>query len=89
MQIAALGADKAALPTGKLLLLGMLAGVYIGFGCLLAMSIGGACPGLAQVPVLLVFTRIEQCHKICCSVQMFYKTANHDSRFYLMLPQQC
>lgn len=43
----AAGAAKAALPWGKILQLGVLAGAYIAFGAFLAVSVGGACPGLA------------------------------------------
>jgi formate transporter len=42
-----LGAVKAAMPAGKVLLLGFLAGAYIALGSLLAVSVGGAVPGLA------------------------------------------
>ena len=44
----AAGAAKAALPAGTTLVLGVLAGAFIGFGSLLALSVGGACPGLAS-----------------------------------------
>jgi hypothetical protein len=39
------GAAKAAMPWAKVLVLGVLAGVYIGFGGLLANMVGGNCPG--------------------------------------------
>ncbi|GBF90570.1 nitrite transporter [Raphidocelis subcapitata] len=41
------GAGKAALPWQKVLVLGIMAGVYIGFGALLSQVVGGNCPGLA------------------------------------------
>lgn len=44
----AAGAAKAALPVGTTLVLGVLAGAFIGFGSFLALSVGGACPGLAS-----------------------------------------
>ena len=44
----AAGAAKAALPAGTTLVLGVLAGAFIGFGSFLALSVGGACPGLAS-----------------------------------------
>ncbi|KAK9840646.1 hypothetical protein WJX81_006750 [Elliptochloris bilobata] len=44
----AAGAAKAALPVGTTLVLGVLAGVFIGFGSFLALSVGGDCPGLAS-----------------------------------------
>ena len=44
----AAGATKAALPAGTTLVLGVLAGAFIGFGSFLALSVGGACPGLAS-----------------------------------------
>lgn len=43
----ALGTAKASTPLWKVLLLGVLAGSYIALGALLALSVGGACPGLA------------------------------------------
>ena len=49
MQIVALGSDKAELPASKTFILSLLAGVYISFGGMLAISVGGACTGLAQV----------------------------------------
>ena len=48
MQAVAAGAAKAALPAGTTLVLGVLAGAFIGFGSFLALSVGGACPGLAS-----------------------------------------
>ena len=47
-QAVAAGAAKAALPVGTTLVLGVLAGAFIGFGSFLALSVGGACPGLAS-----------------------------------------
>ncbi|KAK9807880.1 hypothetical protein WJX72_012013 [[Myrmecia] bisecta] len=44
---AALGQAKTQLPPSKILALGILGGVFIGFGAFLAMTVGGACPGLA------------------------------------------
>lgn len=44
----AAGAAKAALPVGTTLVLAVLAGAFIGFGSFLALSVGGACPGLAS-----------------------------------------
>ena len=32
----------------QIFVLGILAGIYIGFGALLMLSVGGACPGLAS-----------------------------------------
>lgn len=46
-KIAATGGEKAQLPTGKLILLSLLAGMYIAFGGLLMLSVGTCCPGLA------------------------------------------
>ncbi|KAI8466270.1 MAG: Formate/nitrite transporter-domain-containing protein [Monoraphidium minutum] len=40
------GTAKANLPALKILVLGMLAGIYIGFGALLSQVVGGNCPGL-------------------------------------------
>ena len=37
---------QAKLPWWKTLYLGILAGAYIGFGCALALSVGGAVPGI-------------------------------------------
>jgi formate transporter len=42
-----LGAAKAAMPAGKVFLLGCLGGAYIGIAGLFALSVGGAMPGIA------------------------------------------
>ena len=44
----AAGAAKAAAPFGKIFKLGIVAGCHIAFGAYLAISVGGACPGLAS-----------------------------------------
>lgn len=41
------GAAKASLPMGKIAFRGFLAGVFIGYGALLALSVAGNSPGLA------------------------------------------
>ena len=46
-RMVAAGAAKAALPADKVVVLGILAGVYIGLGALLALSVGGNAPALA------------------------------------------
>ena len=43
-----LGAGKSNLDVWKTFLFGLLAGVYISMGALLALTVGGACPGVAQ-----------------------------------------
>ncbi len=43
------GVAKAALPTWKMALLGVVAGFYIAFGGLLMLNIGVNCPQLAAV----------------------------------------
>lgn len=43
--IVGMGAAKAVLPWQKVLFMGVVAGVYIGIGGLLALTVGGACPG--------------------------------------------
>lgn len=43
-----LGAGKSKLDVGKTFLFGLLAGVYIAMGALLALTVGGACPGILQ-----------------------------------------
>ena len=40
------GAAKANAPFSKIFNLGMVSGVHIGFGIWLAVSVGGACPGI-------------------------------------------
>lgn len=45
---AAAGAAKASAPWSKIFKLGIVSGAHIGFGSYLAITIGGACPGLAQ-----------------------------------------
>ena len=44
----AAGTAKALAPFGKIFKLGMVSGCHIGFGIWLAISVGGACPGLLQ-----------------------------------------
>lgn len=39
------GAAKAAMPWQKVLVMGALAGVFLGFGALLSLVVGGNCPG--------------------------------------------
>ena len=48
-QVVEAGVAKAKLPLWKLILLGFVAGFYIGFGALLMLNIGVSCPGLASV----------------------------------------
>lgn len=45
---AALGEMKASQPAWKVLLLGIVAGAYIAMGALLALTVGGAVPGLKE-----------------------------------------
>ena len=47
MQLVATGAAKANLPLHKGVLLSLLAGAFIGFGSMMVLSVGAACPGLA------------------------------------------
>lgn len=44
----AAGAAKAAAPFGKIFKLGCVAGAHIAFGAYLAITVGGACPGIAS-----------------------------------------
>ena len=48
LQAAATGASKASMSAAKTFLLGILGGAFIGFGSFLAISVGGACPGLVS-----------------------------------------
>ena len=43
----AAGAAKAKADWGKIFKLGMVSGCHIGFGAYLAITVGGACPGIA------------------------------------------
>jgi len=43
----AAGAAKAKAPASKIFKLGVVAGCHIAFGAYLAISVGGACPGIA------------------------------------------
>ena len=43
----AAGAAKAQAPAGKIFKLGVVAGCHIAFGAYLALTVGGACPGIA------------------------------------------
>lgn len=42
-----IGEKKAAMPAAKTFLLGIISGCHIAFGALLAITVGGNCPGLA------------------------------------------
>lgn len=44
----AAGTAKASAPFGKIFKLGIVAGCHIAFGAYLSISVGGACPGLAE-----------------------------------------
>ncbi len=44
----AAGAAKATAPVGKIFRLGLVAGAHIAFGAYLAITVGGACPGIAS-----------------------------------------
>ena len=44
----AAGAAKAAGTWAKIFKLGIVSGAHIGFGSYLAITVGGACPGIAQ-----------------------------------------
>ena len=48
MQAAATGGAKAEMSAAKTFVMGILGGAFIGFGSFMAISIGGACPGLAS-----------------------------------------
>ncbi len=43
----AAGTAKAKAPWSKIFKLGIVSGCHIGFGAYLAITVGGACPGLA------------------------------------------
>jgi formate/nitrite transporter len=45
----AAGAAKASAPWDKIFKLGIVSGCHIGFGSYLAITVGGACPGIAQM----------------------------------------
>lgn len=42
-----IGEKKAAMPASKTFLMGIISGCHIAFGALLAVTVGGNCPGLA------------------------------------------
>jgi formate/nitrite transporter FocA (FNT family) len=44
----AAGAAKASAPWAKIFKLGIAAGCHIGFGSYLAITVGGACPQIAE-----------------------------------------
>lgn len=44
----AAGAAKASAPWAKIFKLGVVSGAHIGFGSYLAITVGGACPGIAS-----------------------------------------
>ena len=46
MQLVALGVAKANSPAHKAILLSLIAGAFIGFGGMMMLAVGGACPGL-------------------------------------------
>lgn len=43
------GVDKTKMPLWKSIMLGLVAGCYIGFGAMLMLNVGINCPGLATV----------------------------------------
>jgi formate/nitrite transporter FocA (FNT family) len=43
-----LGTLKAGAPAAKIFRLGLISGAHIGFGAMLAMTVGGAIPGIQQ-----------------------------------------
>lgn len=43
----AVGVAKAMAPWSKIFKLGIVSGCHIGFGAYLAITVGGACPGIA------------------------------------------
>ncbi|KIY93965.1 hypothetical protein MNEG_13997 [Monoraphidium neglectum] len=45
--VVGLGAARTTMPWQKVLFMGVLAGIYIGLGGLLLLTVGGNCPGLA------------------------------------------
>lgn len=48
MQASNLGAAKAAMPFWKIVMLGIVAGLYIGLCAALLMTVGPNCPGIAS-----------------------------------------
>lgn len=42
-----MGEKKAAMPAAKIFTLGIISGCHIAMGALLAITVGGNCPGLA------------------------------------------
>jgi hypothetical protein len=68
----AIGAAKAAAPFGKIFQLGVVSGAHIAFGGYLAISVGGACPGIAATnPGLQKVRKIKNKHgklKLCLGI---------------------
>jgi formate/nitrite transporter FocA (FNT family) len=64
----AAGAAKAAAPFGKIFKLGIVAGAHIAFGAYLAISVGGACPGIAASNPGIQKVRFDSKfqHVACC-----------------------
>ena len=65
----AAGAAKAAASFGKIFTMGVVAGCHIAFGAYLAISVGGACPGLATTnPGLQKIVMVGRilCSRLCC-----------------------
>lgn len=69
----AAGAAKASAPWAKIFKLGIVAGCHIGFGSYLAITVGGACPQIAEANPGL--QKVSDQNKVNRSVNMSYVSA--------------
>lgn len=71
----AAGAKKAKAEAGNIFKLGVVSGCHIAFGAYLAITVGGACPGIAaqnpglqKVNIRISSTAVEQTNISCVSI---------------------
>lgn len=88
----AAGAMKASAPFWKIFKLGIVAGCHIAFGAYLSISVGGACPGLAETNpglqkivmvrvVLLLRTFVQIVHAVQVLLLVFRNMSSHSDDY--------
>lgn len=70
---------------GTTLVLGVLAGAFIGFGSFLALSVGGACPGLASANPGLQKMVLVRAGALSCATSSCAERHHHIMLF--LMPQ--
>jgi hypothetical protein len=85
-QVVEAGVAKAKLPLWKLILLGFVAGFYIGFGALLMLNIGVSCPGLASVSFCNTLVALPTLAVRCTSPQQASSLSHDEAAACLRTP---